>query len=184
MMNRKLYPPGWRKMSLRIRFGRAKGRCEWCGAAHGRHHPRTGSIVVLTTAHLGTPFPDGRPADKSDKRDVRGENLAALCQCCHLAFDRADNIAAAKLNRECRRMVSEPLLPGLYSLASTSARNGARICDSPDVTRPGTVTPAASLSCPRCGRHPNEHLPPWLDCPAAAPPPTRYDRNSTTAPQP
>jgi hypothetical protein len=104
-------------MSERIRFGRARGRCEWCGAAHGLPNPKTGSRVVLTVAHLGTPYPDGTPASKGDKRDVRPENLAALCQSCHLAYDRRDNIATAKTNRKRRRLLSEPMLPGLVSLA-------------------------------------------------------------------
>lgn len=211
-INRKLYPRGWRKMSECIRFGRARGRCEFCGAVHGQPHPKTRSIVVLTVAHLGTPFPDGRPGDKTDKRDVRAENLAALCQACHFEYDRTDNLATIKRNRECRRLLAEPLLPGLYALArvrpdttpaaghSTSLKPFA--CDAPDVTLPGSVTPAASrradsggvssqrrerrkdrLTCPKCGRHPDAHLPPWLDCPAPAPaatlPPARRDRDST-----
>lgn len=167
-MDRRLYPPGWRKMSDRIRFGRAKGCCEWCGAEHGQLHPRTGSVVVLTTAHLGTSFPDGTPGDKRDKRDVRAENLAALCQACHLDFDRADNIAAAKLNRERRRLVSEPTLPGFYALAAASAGN-----DEVRSLRVGILHRQSRrenpLRCPRCGHHPDEHIPPWLDCPAATP---------------
>ena len=47
-------------------------------------HPDTGSIAVLTVAHLGVPKPDGTPGDKHDKTDVRDENLAALCPRCHI----------------------------------------------------------------------------------------------------
>ena len=121
-MNPKLYPAGWARISERIRFGRARGRCEWCGAAHGRQHPQTDSMVVLTTAHLGTPFPDGRPGDKTDKHDVRAENLAALCQWCHLNYDRADHIAAATIAREGRRLLIEPMFPGLVALVPMKGR--------------------------------------------------------------
>lgn len=120
-MDLRFYPRNWRKISARIRFGRARGRCEWCGAWHGAPHPITGSQVVLTVAHLGTPWPDGRAGDKADKHDCRAENLAALCNACHLAFDRVDNIAAAKANRERRRLLAEPMLPGLVWLASVAA---------------------------------------------------------------
>ena len=120
-MNHKLYPRNWRKVSARIRFGRARGRCEWCGVLNGTAHPMTGSKVVLTVAHLGTPFPDGRPGSKTDKRDVRAENLAALCQRCHLAYDRQDHIAAARAGREQRRLLCEPTLAGLFTLSARNA---------------------------------------------------------------
>ena len=59
--------------------------------------------IVLTVAHLGVPYPDGRPGDKHDKADCRPENLAALCQRCHLNFDRADHVARAAATRERKR---------------------------------------------------------------------------------
>ena len=120
-MNRKLYPRNWRKVSARIRFGRARGRCEWCGVLNGAAHPITGSKVVLTVAHLGASYPDGRSGDKTDKRDVRAENLAALCNACHLAYDRADNIAAARAGRDQRRLLREPTLAGLFTLSTRNA---------------------------------------------------------------
>lgn len=55
--------------------------------------------VVLTVAHLGTPHPDGRPGDKHDKMDIREENLAALCQRCHLLYDIDEHVAHAKETR-------------------------------------------------------------------------------------
>lgn len=55
--------------------------------------------IVLTVAHLGTHYPDGRPGDKHDKMDVRDENLAALCQRCHLLYDIDDHVAHAKETR-------------------------------------------------------------------------------------
>lgn len=34
-IKRNLYPPDWDEISKRIRFGRAQGKCEWCGVGHG-----------------------------------------------------------------------------------------------------------------------------------------------------
>jgi len=89
-MKRELYPDNWEEISHRIRFERAGNRCEWCGAANGFPSPVTGSKVVLTVAHLGIAKPDGTPGDKEDKQDCREENLAALCQRCHLNYDRPE----------------------------------------------------------------------------------------------
>lgn len=91
--NRALYPPDWDEISEAIRFGRAKGRCECtdqcgrpayhldvdgrCRNHHGQPAYKTGSNVVLTTAHLNHRPPDCRP-----------ENLLAMCQGCHLHYDR------------------------------------------------------------------------------------------------
>jgi len=88
------YPPDWPEISKRIRFERAGGVCEWCGAVHGQPHPRTGAKVVLATAHLGTPKPDGTNVSKRDTMDCRDENLAALCAPCHLSFDRDQHTTA------------------------------------------------------------------------------------------
>ena len=71
------YPKDWKLRSRFVRFVRAKGRCEWCGAKHGEPHPITGGKVVLTTAHVH----DHRPEAASLL------NLAALCQRCHNRHD-------------------------------------------------------------------------------------------------
>jgi hypothetical protein len=98
------YPDNWKEISLAIRKDRAKWACEWCGALNGALiSPARAARVVLTVAHLGVPYPDGRPGDKHDKSDCRPENLAALCQRCHLNFDRADHLARAKATRERKR---------------------------------------------------------------------------------
>ncbi|MFN0108522.1 MAG: hypothetical protein ACKVZH_06675 [Blastocatellia bacterium] len=115
-MNRKLYPKNWREISSFIRFERAKGKCEECGAPHNGlrdgaqyfdesfaesfpHLAEEMTRIVLTTAHLGIDKPDGTPGDRSDTMDCRPENLKALCQRCHLAFDRSDNINRRRINR-------------------------------------------------------------------------------------
>lgn len=98
-INKDDYPPNWPKVSLTIR--RIAGWCcEWCGIPNGVPLPsgRNG-CVVLTVAHLGTPYPNGRPGDKHDKHDIRRENLAALCQRCHLRYDLEDHIRHAKETR-------------------------------------------------------------------------------------
>jgi hypothetical protein len=98
-MDKTRYTANWPKVSRTIRRI-AGNRCEWCSIPNGVPLPsgREGS-VVLTVAHLGTPFPDGRPGDKHDKHDLRRENLAALCQACHLRFDLDDHIVHAKVTR-------------------------------------------------------------------------------------
>lgn len=86
--NRDRYPADWRAISLAIKE-RAGWRCECVGeCGRGTHTGRcpnqqgqpaygTGSKVVLTTAHLNhTP------------EDCRDDNLRAMCQGCHLHYDR------------------------------------------------------------------------------------------------
>lgn len=75
--NRARYPRDWKLRSWFIRFSRAKGRCEKCGAHDGLPHPLTRSVVVLTTAHVH----DARPEASSLL------NLAAWCELCHNRHD-------------------------------------------------------------------------------------------------
>ena len=99
------YPPNWKEISL-ARRTQAQWRCEWCNVRNGTYRIGVKGKpykVVLTVAHLGTPYPDGRPGDKHDKMDVRPENLAALCQVCHLRYDLDEHIQQAKENRQRRR---------------------------------------------------------------------------------
>jgi len=70
-----LYPDNWAEIVERVR-ARSGNRCEWCGAANHKPHPETGSVVVLTTAHL-----DHNPANCSM------DNLRHLCQRCHNRYD-------------------------------------------------------------------------------------------------
>ncbi len=63
----------------------------------------TATKIVLTVAHLGTVHPDGTPGDKHDKHDCRDENLAALCQRCHLLYDLDDHILNAMNTRDKKR---------------------------------------------------------------------------------
>jgi len=102
-MDKTRYPTNWREISLRIRE-RDGWRCKWCNAENGKPNPRTGSIVVLTVAHLGTPHANGMLGDKHDKMDVRDENLASLCQACHLRFDIKEHMQNAVRTRRRKRV--------------------------------------------------------------------------------
>ena len=98
------YPKEWKDIRARI-LKRAKDRCEQCGERNYLPHRITGSQVVLTIAHLGAVHPDGRPGDKHDKLDCRDENLAALCQRCHLRLDVDEHLRNRRRNeREAREL--------------------------------------------------------------------------------
>jgi 5-methylcytosine-specific restriction endonuclease McrA len=104
------YPANWKEIRERI-CERDGWRCKFCGAGQGLPNPITGSIVVLTVAHLGVPNTDGTPGDVHDKMDVRDENLAALCQRCHLRYDRDEHSRNASRTRLRRRVErGQPLL--------------------------------------------------------------------------
>lgn len=100
--NRARYPKNWSEISRRIKFERAAGRCECrgecgrgthgderCPNLHGKPAYGTGSTVVLTTAHLNhTP------------EDCAPDNLRAMCQGCHLHYDREHHAETARATRE------------------------------------------------------------------------------------
>jgi hypothetical protein len=88
-INYKEYHPKWSLISKLIRFKRAKNKCEWCGAENMQPHPITGSRVVLTVAHID-----------QDKTNNRFNNLAALCQKCHLGHDLKQHIFNRKYGRK------------------------------------------------------------------------------------
>ena len=79
--NRARYPKDWREIRARI-LDRAGDRCEGsprypdCRELNGQRHSVTGSIVVLTIAHLDHTPEHCDPA-----------NLRAWCQRCHLTYD-------------------------------------------------------------------------------------------------
>jgi hypothetical protein len=123
------YPAEWGAISWAIRWLRALGQCEchgecsvpndkrigwlrltWadlsafhggrCSAVNGEANPVTGSTVVLTVAHL-----DHTP------ENVHPANLRAMCQGCHLRYDRDHH---AETRRHTR---------GVYSLFESVASN-------------------------------------------------------------
>jgi hypothetical protein len=106
--NRHRYGSDWKEFSHRIRFERAGGRCEChgecgrgthigrCTNEHGKPAYGTGSMVVLTTAHL-THEPECRDDDK----------VKAMCQACHLHYDRDHHAETAYLTRKENAMTKD-----------------------------------------------------------------------------
>lgn len=108
--NRGRYPVDWERISREIRFTRAKGRCECngecgrpsdhlargrCVNRHGMPAHATGSKVVLTVAHLDHTPENCDPA-----------NLKAMCQGCHLHYDRDHHAETARATREAAALAS------------------------------------------------------------------------------
>ena len=95
----KEYHPKWHLISHLIRKVRAKNKCEWCGVLNGSYRFRPTSPddfkkvkIVLTVAHLD-----------HDKNNNRFSNLAALCQRCHLNYDRKRHVENRKYGRKWRK---------------------------------------------------------------------------------
>lgn len=98
--NRNRYPADWPEISRSIKE-RAGWRCEChgecgrgthegrCPNRHGGNAHGTGSRVVLTTAHL-----DHTP------ENCDPENLRAMCQGCHLHYDREHHAETRRQTRE------------------------------------------------------------------------------------
>ena len=119
----KEYHPKWSLISRLIRYRRASNRCEWCGIENGSivdkqtgKYPVHGkwivfheilydhyagwtynkllklfkfTRIVLTVAHID-----------HDKTNNRFNNLAALCQRCHLKHDIKQHVANRKYGRK------------------------------------------------------------------------------------
>lgn len=128
-MDYKRYPANWKQISLAIRE-RDLNMCKFCGVPNGAvgwrlpngnfHEYQPGydeSVptdwkplkVVLTVAHLGTPHADGSPGNKHDKMDCRDENLAALCQRCHLRHDIDEHVQNAHATRRRKKLAAGQL---------------------------------------------------------------------------
>jgi len=105
--NKARYPKDWREISDSIRFDRAASMCECdgrcgrdtcrgrlsinghrCAARHGAITPITRSKIILTVAHLDHTPENCDPA-----------NLMAMCQGCHLAYDRDHHAETARATR-------------------------------------------------------------------------------------
>lgn len=124
------YPSDWKAISMRIRE-RAGQRCECegeCGlhTTTGRCVERNGEParfargrVVLTVAHL-----DHTPENCAD------DNLKAMCQRCHLRYDRdhhAANSAATRRAKSPQRalfLALLALLPGLNACPNAADAGG------------------------------------------------------------
>lgn len=84
--NRSRYPKDWPLRSYFVIHVRGKDRCEWCGAKNYEPHPTTGSIVILTCAHVFDKRPEACCL----------LNLAGLCQRCHNRHDAEDRASGKK----------------------------------------------------------------------------------------
>ena len=98
------YPVNWKTEIRPAILERAGDRCEFCGVPNGvtvyRQKKRrcrgqsssyiglTSTKIVLTIAHLNHDVTDSSP-----------ENLAALCQKCHLTHDAGQHKATRQKNR-------------------------------------------------------------------------------------
>lgn len=106
--NRHRYGADWKKFSQWVRFERAGGRCECdgecgrgthdgrCPNRHGHAAYGTGSYVVLTVAHLDH-IPETRDPEK----------VKAMCNGCHLHYDRAHHAETAYRTRKARANTSD-----------------------------------------------------------------------------
>lgn len=121
--NRHRYPANWDEISLRIKAERARWRCECTGeCGRGTHEGRcpnrhgdraygTGSRVVLTTAHL-----DHTPEHCDDG------NLRAMCQGCHLHYDREHHAETRRMARS-RALEAAGVMPLPFTLELMEAGN-------------------------------------------------------------
>jgi hypothetical protein len=158
---RPFYPPHWRELSSRVRFERAGGRCQRCRRPHlarvrclpdGRWfdeqtavwRDRQGRIarwpdlmeatrfrmtrVVLAAAHLD-----------SDPRNNRLKNLRALCQRCHMLYDRSHHLAQRWITYR-RRLAIGDLFLGPYQVLV------AALSQDTAVSLPGAPIPACVAS--------------------------------------
>jgi hypothetical protein len=100
--DKSLYPKNWTIIRFEI-LERAGKRCECDGRCRRAHVGRCREIdrkpartfrgrVILTTAHLN-----------QNTRDNRRSNLAALCQACHLGYDRPHNVIRSMATRDRKR---------------------------------------------------------------------------------
>ena len=126
---RYFYPIDWPIISRQIRFVRARGRCETCGRPHGRLICQLadgrwfdeGSGQWLDDAGRPVPWPDivdlslqrqrriwlGTAHLDHDPGNSSGSNLKALCQRCHLRYDRDANIRRRRARARARRALGD-----------------------------------------------------------------------------
>lgn len=122
-MDRSRYPEDWERIVSDLRQ-RCMGRCECagecgkhsgaCGATHRELHPRTGSVVILTTAHLWQ-----GPCAEHHRDGIKcgdPEHLKEMCQACHLAYDLEHHVARRAANRHAKRAAADLFLPNEATL--------------------------------------------------------------------
>lgn len=123
--NKALYPANWKEISHRVRFERAGGKCEKCGAPHGEVIARgSDGTYMLVDGHVfdaetgevrgmakGSEYPVQRFVKvvlttahlNHDLTDHRDEVLKAYCQLHHLRHDAKEHASTARRNRDKKR---------------------------------------------------------------------------------
>lgn len=122
--NKAKYPPNWKQIRADI-LERAGHRCEWCGVANHavgyRDHNKVFWPVSDEELHNGVAEADNLKliqivltiahVHDSNPANCAPENLAALCQRCHLNHDSAHHQEnAARMRRMKREAAGQPAL--------------------------------------------------------------------------
>lgn len=128
-MDKSRYPANWKEISAHIRFTRAQGKCEQCGAKHDSMIIRSVEDAYrYVTCDVDSDeyiYMDGRQSGylaeefdanvkltkvvltvhhkDFDPSNNREDNLIALCQRCHLIADSVLHVANAKHTRLSKR---------------------------------------------------------------------------------
>lgn len=109
------YPKDWKQIRARI-LERSEHRCEWCGKVNH-------SMITFTyraTLRGGVPYSFTTPEKKvvlaiahldHDITNNTDDNLAALCQWCHLGHDREQHVRNAARTRAAKRAAGTAPLP-------------------------------------------------------------------------
>ena len=91
--NKKLYPVCWPEIRRAV-LDRSNGYCEGspafphCRAENKVRHPKTGSIVILTVAHLDHDPTNNDNFEETKKLFIKSDsNLRHWCQRCHNTYD-------------------------------------------------------------------------------------------------
>ena len=103
--NKGRYPANWKEIRREV-LERAQNKCEFCGVEnhsivirprwdrHGRSAVKK-TKIVLTVAHL----------DHTPENCDLG-NLKALCQRCHLRYDRMHHLVVARKTRQAKKQAA------------------------------------------------------------------------------
>lgn len=121
-INKKDYPDNWPSISLSVREA-AGWKCEWCGVNHNtvvqRFHGNDWNIVERIRADESSPWEDTQGMTwkrlkfhgltriiltvahlDRDKKNNDRDNLAALCQRCHLGHDKYQHLRNRRYGRD------------------------------------------------------------------------------------
>ena len=96
------YPKNWKSELVPAVRKRDAGKCAHCGRRENLKPDDGSEVVRCGVAHL----------DHDEWNwDVALDRLALLCDSCHLAYDRADNINRAKYGKKYRQTIIEIPFP-------------------------------------------------------------------------